>query len=867
MGLRLLISVLLFSVSITLILTLLQLYIDYRRDVSALESRLEQISNSYLGSLAESLWTLDQTQLRLQLTGILQLPDISAVEVRETTATGNPFTVQVGAKSSDSSIIAQEYPLRRSVEGQEKTIGTLHIEATLAGIYRMLLNRAWTIFLGQAATILLLSLFIIYIFHYLITRHLFAIANFVSTYCISDPPPHLRLRRRPPRHEDELERLVTAFNLLSDDLQTAYHGLCNANVQLARDVAVRSEIEAVLREREARIRRLVEANIIGIFIWDFEGRIIEANDAFLQIVGYQREDLVAGRLSWADLTPPDWHGRDVQWLQEHKLTGSRPPIEKEYFRKDGSRVPVMIGAATFEESDNQGVAFVIDLTERKQAEEALRESEEQWRAVFENNPTMYFMIDDTGTILSVNPFGAEQLGYTVDELIGRPVQDIFHEEDRDAVQRNAAACLEHLGRAMSWELRKVRKDGSMLCVRETARAMVVKKRTVLLIVCEDITERKRAEEAARRSEEELRQVIETVPAMVWTALPDGHVDFINQRWREFTGLSLDETLGWSWEAEAPFHPEDIEAYLANWHASLATGQPFEAEMRIRRAADGEYRLLFESAVPLRDEGGNILKWYGFLVDIEDRRRTEEALQKAQAELAHVARVTTMGALTSSIAHEVNQPLGAIVTNANAALRWLASQPSNIGEAREALGRIVRDGHRAGEVIGRVRSLLRKTETATTRVELNALIEDTVGLLQGELRRHRILLHTELAEDLPPVAGDRVQLQQVILNLMMNGIEAMSGVTDRPRELLITSRLEASAAVLVAVRDTGTGLDPQSAELFVPFYTTKAEGLGLGLSICRLIIEAHGGRLWASANEPHGAVFQFTLPSEREEFSS
>ena len=448
------------------------------------------------------------------------------------------------------------------------------------------------------------------------------------------------------------------------------------------------------------------------------------------------------------------------------------------------------GAATFEESENQGVAFVIDLTERKQAEEAPRESEEQWRAVFENNPTIYVMIDATGTILSVNPFGAEQLGYTVGELIGRPVQDIFHEADREAVKRHAAACLEHLGQAMSWELRKIRKDGSVLCVRETARAMVMKKRIVILIVCEDITERKRAEEAARRSEEELRQVIETVPAMVWTALPDGHVDFINRRWREFTGLSQDETLGWSWEAETPFHPEDLEPYLAKWNASLATGQPFEAEMRIRRAADGEYRWLFESAVPLRDEDGNILKWYGFVVDIEDRKRAEEALQKAQAELAHVARVTTMGALTSSIAHEVNQPLGAIVTNANASLRWLAGQPPDIDEAREALGRIIRDGHRAGEVIGRVRALLKKTATVTTRVDLNGLIEDAVALLQGELRRHRILLRTELAEDLPPVAGDRVQLQQVILNLMMNGIEAMKEVTDRPRELLIVSRPEA-----------------------------------------------------------------------------
>ncbi|MEY9325267.1 PAS domain S-box protein [Sinorhizobium fredii] len=511
---------------------------------------------------------------------------------------------------------------------------------------------------------------------------------------------------------------------------------------------------------------------------------------------------------------------------------------------------------------------IQDITERKRVEEALRDSEEQWRAVFENNPTMYFMVDATGVIVSVNPFGAEQLGYTVDELIGRPVQDIFHEADRDAVQRHAAACLEHLGRAMSWELRKTRKDGSMLWVRETARSMVMKKRPVILIVCEDITERKRAEEAARRSEEELREVIETVPAMVWTALPDGRVDFINRRWQEFTGLSLDETSRAGWEPEARFHPDDLDQYMSKWRASLATGRPFEAEVRIRRAADGEYRWWFESAVPLKDERGSILKWYGFLVDLEDRKRAEEALQQAQAELAHVTRVTTMGALTSSIAHEVNQPLSAVVTNANAALRWLASQPPDIEEALQTLRRIVRDGHRAGEVIGRVRGLLKKTATATAPVDLNGLVEDSIALLHGEARSHRILLRTELARDLPPVAGDRVQLQQVILNLVMNGIESMKKVADRPRELVIRSRPAASGTVLVAVLDTGVGLEPENAErVFEAFYTTKAEGLGMGLAICRSIIEAHGGRLWAEATEPQGAVFQFTLPSDPDENAS
>ncbi|MEZ2131939.1 MULTISPECIES: PAS domain S-box protein [unclassified Sinorhizobium] len=606
-------------------------------------------------------------------------------------------------------------------------------------------------------------------------------------------------------------------------------------------------------------------------------------------VGYWERDLATGRLAWSDetyrifgLAPREGtvslaqaieriHPQDRSiWSQAaaEAIRGeSRYDLEFRIIRPDGEqRIVHSQGDLTRDAPGPSCSMFgtIQDVTERKRAEEALRDSEEQWRAVFENNPTMYFMVDATGIILSVNPFGAEQLGYTADELIGRPVQDIFYEADREAVQRHAAACLDHLGQAISWELRKIRKDGSMLWVRETARAMTIKKRPVVLIVCEDVTERKRAEEAAQRSEEELREVIETVPAMVWTALPDGHVDFINRRWQEFTGLSLDETMGWSWEAEAPFHPEDREQYLSKWNASLATGKPFDVEVRMRRATDGEYRWLFENAVPLRDERGNILKWYGFVVDIEDRKRAEEALQRAQAELAHVTRVMTMGALTSSIAHEVNQPLAAMVTNANAALRWLAGQPPNLEEVRETLGRIVRDGHRASEVIGRVRTLLKKTATVTAQVDLNGLIEDTVALVHSEVRRHRIQVRTDLAHDLPPVAGDRVQLQQVVLNLVMNGIDAMKNVTDRPRELLIRSETDASGAVQVAVQDSGVGLEPQNAErVFEAFYTTKAEGLGMGLAICRLIIETHGGRLWASANESRGAVFQFTLPPERD----
>ena len=494
------------------------------------------------------------------------------------------------------------------------------------------------------------------------------------------------------------------------------------NTHLYRDLA----------EREARIQRLVNADIIGIVIWNIEGQILEANDAFLRMVGYDREDLASGRLSWTDLTPPEWDFRNAKTVREVRMTGTAQPFEKEYFRKDGSRVPVLIGSASFEKGGNQGVAFVLDLTERKVAEAALRDSEEQWKAVFENNPTMYFMLDPTGTILSVNPFGAQQLGYTTDQLIGRPVEILFHEDDRDYALRSASKCLEHPGRTVSWELRKIRKNGDMLWVRETARAMVIKNRPVVLVVCEDITEGKRA---------------------------------------------------------------------------------------------------------------------------------AEALRETQMQLTHANRVATMGQLTASIAHEVNQPIAATVGNAQAALRWLAAEPPNMDEVRQALGRIVRDGDRAGAVVGRVRALIKGAPPRDDRVEINGAIREVIDITRDEAMKSGAVVQTELVEGLPLIRGNRVELQQVILNLIVNALEAMSGMSEGSRELRIGARTTGSGDVLVAVCDSGLGLAEADLEhLFKAFYTTKPSGLGLGLSICRSIIEAHGGRLWASANAPRGAVFQFTLPA-------
>jgi C4-dicarboxylate-specific signal transduction histidine kinase len=254
-----------------------------------------------------------------------------------------------------------------------------------------------------------------------------------------------------------------------------------------------------------------------------------------------------------------------------------------------------------------------------------------------------------------------------------------------------------------------------------------------------------------------------------------------------------------------------------------------------------------------------------ITDITERKRAEEELHKTQAELAHISRVTTMGELTSSIAHEVNQPLAAIVTNGNACLRWLSNDPPNVEEGRQTVMRIVRDGHRASEVVGRIRAFFKKTAPEKVRVDVNQLIEDVIAMVPAELRRNHVRVRTELADDLPSVVGDQVQLQQVLLNLVINAIEAMSTVSG-PRELLIQSQRYELGSVLVRVQDNGMGFDEQNAgQLFNPFFTTKPQGLGMGLSISRTTIEAYGGRLWATSNDGRGATFQFTLPASDASF--
>jgi len=363
----------------------------------------------------------------------------------------------------------------------------------------------------------------------------------------------------------------------------------------------------------------------------------------------------------------------------------------------------------------------------------------------------------------------------------------------------------------------------------------------------------------RRQEFQLRDVIDTVPAMAFAASPDGANQWANRRWMEYSGLSREDTAGSGWRTVV--HPDDLEDHVRKWMQSIASGDPFENELRVRGMV-GEYRWFLVRAVPMRDARGTIRKWYGTLTDIEDRIKAEqerERVRQLQADLAHVNRLSLMGELATSLSHELQQPIAAAITDATTCLRWLKRDQLDLEEARQAATRAVHAANRAAAIINRLRSFYTKGAPPERElVDVNDVTREVVGLVQGEANQSGVLMRIDLRSDLPSVRADRVQLQQVCLNLMLNAIEAMK---DTGGELTITSALNKDASVVISVSDTGVGLPAgQEDQIFNAFFTTKSEGSGMGLSISRSIVESHGGRLCATANVERGATIQFTVPT-------
>ena len=618
------------------------------------------------------------------------------------------------------------------------------------------------------------------------------------------------------------------------------------NTRLYRDLA----------DREGKIQRLVDSNIIGIFVADLEGRIVEANDAFLRILGYDREDLIRGRMRWPELSPPEWRERDLRTQAELNSIGTVQPFEKEYFRKDGSRVPVLIGAALFKRGGNEGVAFVLDLTERKRAENALRESEERFRDYAETASDWLWEMgpDHKLTRLTGNAFGSSPSGRLGTAAWERAL-DLETEPEKWRVIR---ATMDSREPFRDFVYLAAGGDGSPMYVKASGKPVFDTNGEFLGYrgTGTDATAIIRAEEALRESERSLRSAIDGIPGLVGVLAPNGDVENVNRQILDYCGQSLEELKNWG--TNGTIHSEDLPHVAEVFAKSIASGIPYRIEQRLRRF-DGEYRWFDNRGVPVRDDSGRILRWYVLLTDIEDRTRALERLQQLQSDFAHVNRVSIMGELAASLSHEITQPIASARNNARAAMNFLDRKPPDLREVTEALGCVVDDADRAGNIIGRIRDQIRKAPPRKHHFDLNAAISEVIVLARSAISAYDVTVQTRLADRLSLVHGDRVQVQQVVMNLILNAVEAMGSVETGVRELLVSTEQDLAGA-LVVVRDSGPGIDPAHVDrLFEAFHTTKSNGTGLGLSICRSIVNAHGGRLWADANAPRGAVFQFILP--------
>jgi PAS domain S-box-containing protein len=760
--------------------------------------------------------------------------------------------------------------------------------------------------------------------------------------------------------------------------------------ELDRRVAERTrELAEANRELELQVGLLQH---LPVSAWTLkpDGTPDFVNRVWLEFSG-QTLDFVRSRPdAWITAVHPEDRGMASKAFWEGVRTGRGFAMETRSLRaRDGVYRWHLQQAVVLREAEGRVLKFVgttTDIHEQKQAEEALRASELSLRQIVDNIPGLVSTLGPNGETKLINRQILEYFGKSLEELKNWRLSDAIHPDDLPDIIALHAHSIK-LGVPFGSEYRLRRADGVYRWFQFRAEPVrdAAGRVNGWYVLATDIHDRKQAEESVKASESKFASIINTIPALAWSARPDGLCDFLSQGWLDFTGLSSEQAQGWGWSDA--IHPEDRDRLVQNWRSAIVSGMPVDTEARLCRY-DGVYRWNLIRANPWRDESGSIVKWYGTNTDIDDRKRaeeqlrrseaflaeaqhltrigsfswrvtanqirwsdqlhriygftpdspltfdlirtrvhpddvtvyekmveqarngshdfdwqyrllmpegsikylhavahavrhedgeleyvaavqdvtarhrSEEALAKARAELARVARITSLGMLTASIAHEVNQPLSGIVTNAGTCLRMLDSDPPNIEGARETARRTIRDGNRASEVVTRLRALFKRKELVAEPVNLSDAAREVIVLSLSELQSKGIIVRQEFSEILPSIKGDRVQLQQVIQNLLRNASDSMSEIADRPRQLLIRTESDDGKNVQLTVQDTGIGIAPEAADrIFDPFYTTKEDGMGIGLSVSRSIVEAHCGQLWAAKNDGPGSSFIFSIPSE------
>ena len=620
---------------------------------------------------------------------------------------------------------------------------------------------------------------------------------------------------------------------------------------------------AALRRSEARKAAILDSALDCILTIDHEGLITEFNLAAERSFGYRRDEVVGKELADV-IIPPSLREQHRRGFARYLATGDArvlgKRVEMTAVRADGSEFPVELAITRIPtDGPPSFTGYLRDITERNRALEKLQANQELLDLAQRSAGAMAF---DWYVQKEINYWSPEQealFGLAPGSFDGtyKSWKKMMYAPDWPVV----VDAIKHANQTgeVTAEYRVVWPDGSLHWLSTKGRMFFDSEGKPLRMVgfTSDVTPRKLVEEELRRSAAFLAEAqrLTSIGSFSWFVATD-ELEWSEELYRIFE-FDRDKPVTLDLVGTR-VHPEDMPLFQEHVARARANGNDVDFDFRLQMP-DSSVKYMHVVAHSGRNENGQ-MEYIGAVQDVTERRLSEEALGEVRSELAHMTRVTSLGALTASIAHEVNQPLSGIITNASTCLRMLDADPPNVDGARQTAQRTIRDGHRASDVITRLRALFSKRDATAEPVDLNEAIREVIALSRSELQRSQVISRVELADDLPQVTGDRVQLQQVVLNLLLNAADAMSGIDDRPRQLIVRTERDEGDHVRLSVQDAGVGFGPQGPDkLFEPFYTTKNGGMGIGLSVSRSIIESHHGRLWATPNNGPGATFSFSIP--------
>lgn len=638
------------------------------------------------------------------------------------------------------------------------------------------------------------------------------------------------------------------------------------------DIDVYKKTEAALRERERELSQLVD--MVPSHLWRLgpDGEPVFFNKRMVDFLGLDVADTDRPDMSRLEVLIEAVHPEDAARFRgglDHCIATGESFILRYRLRRADGAYRWMSSRA--EPLRNEGGRIVQwyglchDIDDQVRAEEALRNSKRQLEQMIDAVPVNILSFSPSGKMTYASKRYLDNVGMPREHIddFDALAKDVAHPEDFPEMFNTASDGFA-TGSAFVNRFRRRQKDGVYRWIEARAQPLRDLDGAVVqwYIASIDIEEEMRAQQALRESERSLRQLIETLPALIYCAAPDGKPIYRSQKLRDFLGFNLEDLD----EAGKPrlfgtldaiIHPDDLAAVKERYDHSLATGTPYAMQHRLRRF-DGEYRWVETRTAAMRNAEGAIVQWNGVCFDIEDRVQAQEELRLAQERLARASQAASLAELSASIAHEVNQPLAAVVANSYACQRWLTTEPPNIERAHKTVERITRDANAAADVVSRIRALFKQSVEARKSTTLDSIITGISDLMSEEAARRRVRMDMEVEHNLPAVALDSIQIQQVLINLVHNGMEAMDAcANDR---VLVVRMHRIAHAVQIEVSDSGPGIEFPD-KIFEPFFTTKQSGMGMGLAICRSIVESHGGQLWAQKNEPQGASFIFTLPVE------